>query len=173
MADPISSVGSALRLRDWIANRTQQVPEIEATPQKSIPDGTQDAMLQAVKQATFEGLHRRGYVNHGMSRAEMIRTFLGIDGRAVLNDADSTVLSSIRDSVRDSLRASGYIDHATPMAEVVQILLGIGSHANQATGLEMTVPIATAIAELCAALIEKYRQAAVQAYGDVTLEVLQ
>jgi hypothetical protein len=137
-----------------------------------MPDGTQDAMLRAIKEATFEGLHKRGYVNRSMSRAEMIRTFLGLDG-GVLDNDKATILSSIKDSVRESLRASGYIDHTTPIAEVIRILLGLGDRADQETGFEINVPIAAAIAELCAALIQKYRETAAAAYTDVSLEVLQ
>ncbi len=174
MTDPISGVGSALRLQDWIRDRVQPVKDRTEKHDGAVLDGTQDAMLQAVKEATFEGLHKRGYVNQSMSRAEMIRTFLGIDGdHGLLGKDKDTILTSIRDSVRDSLRSSGYIDHTTPMAEAIQIILGIGRYAHQETNFEMTVPVATAVAELCATLIEEYHDAAASVYPKVTLEVLE
>lgn len=174
MTDPVSSVGSALGLQNWIRNRAQQVKQDTEIggPTRAMPDGTQDAMLQAIEEATLEGLHKHGYVNHSMSRTEMIRTFLGLNS-GILDRDESTVLSTIRDSVRESLRTSGYIDHTTPNEEIVRILLGLGSHADDETCLEMNVPIAVAIAEICAVLIRQDGGIAAQAYPSVSLEVLR
>jgi len=174
MTDPVSSVGSALGLQNWMRNRVQPVKKDIAMggPTRAMPDGTQDAMLQAVEQVTLAGLHKHGYVNHSMSRAEMIRVFLGLDN-GILDRGESSILSTIRDSVRESLRASGYIDHTTPNEEIIRILLGLGSHADDETCLEMNVPIAVAIAEICAVLIRQDGGIAVQAYPSVSLEVLR
>ena len=174
MPSPISGVNSAARLQNWARSRIQPAQDTPGAPRKDLPDSTQDAMLQAVKEATFEGLHRRGYVNHSMSRAKIIRTFLGLDdGGRPLNADNASILGVIKDSAREGLRATGYIDHTTPRAEVMRILLELDPHADEETGFEMAVPIAIAIAELCAALIQKDGFGAIQAHDEVTLEVLQ
>ena len=176
MTDPVSSVGSELRLQNWVRNHTQAVKKdiTMGGPARALPDGTQDAMLQAVEQITLDGLHKHGYVNHGMSRTEMIRIFLGLNGAdGIIKDADSTALSSITGFVRDNICASGYIDHAVPASDLMRIIQELAPQTSQETDFDMNVPIATAVAELCADVIEKYYDAAVSAYPTVSLEVLQ